>query len=61
MLVDPVWPSELVAVTVYTKVPVVAVPSAPGELEPFVSVQVEMPGPVGSAQVKWVATTWPKA
>jgi len=42
-------------------VPVAEVTRAPGEVEPLESVQAAMPGPVGSAQLKLVATVWSTA
>jgi hypothetical protein len=39
------WPSSLKAVTVYVKVPVWDVISNPGLVEPWLSLQVAMPGP----------------
>ena len=47
--------------TVYVCAPGVEVTSAPGELEPLASVQLEIPAPYTSKHEKLVLTDWPTA
>ena len=58
-----VWPSRLVAVTVYVWLPTVAVSSVPdGDPAPLLSVQVAMPGASSaSVQLKAIASFAPIA